>query len=748
MELNALTRWESIGKDLYQSGTVGRDIKSLKARSKHIDKARTERRQQRSEVEETIESDAGTPTASRVQLSDLEREEAAILAKWRALKEKGKKLRLEEDKLEQEVLNDGPSIPSKFYTPDNFPAGHEKWVYFSYRCLRRFAKGFLFGFSGKFAFAFVGLCLRHKFNLPRLLPDLFQALLKPEQFRYGCFLGSFLMVFESSIRLLRMKGWITRQTVRRHHRSIRVILSAIIAGTTAIAFLPKNVRLGISMFFLVRALEILVRYMVEEQEKTYVGITIKEKDKNVLITTTENGDQKLIMSSSTLAPRLTGGGGDDDDDDTPSSSSPLVAGLKRLRKSLKSFIVRLSKIPASDHFDTLVMATASACVIWAWLFNRSTVEPGYLHFLDYHGGRNRHVQFGYVELHTPGGIAPKTLDQINALRSAEGRPNLDLSLPLPRLMCSVLHRETESCTLAVWDFFKKAYLRALPVYLPVYLLPMIIFKHRQLLHRPLQILLPTVSNLLRSSLFLASYCTSAWAAACATTQVGLVTSIKGALAGFVGGSCVAMEKKGRRVELALYVLSQSLPSTYRTLHQWGYLPMIPHGESICFVAAMSVIMWSYCTRPHLMRSSYLSLFKFFFGSGGRSAGFSTRAVEHSDAAPNHLLKPAIDELKTSQPILSPDPMEPEAVANPTLKLDSGANVAAGVGSAIDLPHAHHPIGRHISRLSTVEDVDHSESEMSDTSTVTRKTLKPREQKNSNNTSQSQDNDDHKSTASE
>jgi hypothetical protein len=60
---------------------------------------------------------------------------------------------------------------------------------------------------------------------------------------------------------------------------------------------------------------------------------------------------------------------------------------------------------------------------------------------------------------------------------------------------------------------------------------------------------------------------------------------------------------------------------------------------------MLCISIAFQTRPHLMRSSYLSLFKFFFGSGGRSAGFSERAVEHStkpsDKLPSASAPPAI-----------------------------------------------------------------------------------------------------------
>jgi hypothetical protein len=670
MDLNALTRWESLGKDLYQAGQVGREIQSLKRRSKQVDLARSEARSERSKVEETIE-DETTPKHSRVSLSNLEAEELAILAKFRALRVKGRKLRVEEDSLEREVVQSSPSSGSS----DLFPKGHQRWVYFAYRSLRRFGKGFLFGFCGKFAFALIGLLLRHKLS-PRLLPDLLGLFVKPDLYRYGAFLGSFLMLFESSIRILRMQGWIGRQTSRKYHRSVRVILSAIVASTVAIQFLPKDVRLGISVFFVVRAMEILVRMMIEEQAKQYTTSsaallaaaaaeaankpgTSTDAGKAAILSAAEEEEKKgsgvvaLTEVESTAAY---------DEDDSSATDSRALATLKQLRRTLKHFMVRLSKIPASNHFDTLVMALASSQVIWAWLFNRSTVEPGYLHFLDHHGGRIKCNQVGFVQLHTPEGIDPAVLGQINAIRSAEGRGVLDMNQPLTDVMCNLIHRETPYCSVAILDFAKKAYLRALPVYLPVYIIPMLLFKHRQLVRAPIRVLAPTFKNILRSSLFLSSYCTVAWATACTCTNLGVVTSVKGALAGFFGGTMVALEAKGRRVELALYVLSQSLPSAWRTLRQWKLLPRIPQGEALSFIGAMVVIMYAYVTRPHLLRSSYLSLLLMFFGSGGRSAGFSTRAVEHA-STPKEAREALHESVsKMGPPILSPDPSMPGAQA--------------------------------------------------------------------------------------
>ncbi len=334
---------------------------------------------------------------------------------------------------------------------------------------------------------------------------------------------------------------------------------------------------------------------------------------------------------------------------------------------------------------------------------------------------------------------------------------LDLNKPLTDLMCEVLHRNTESCTVATGLFFKMAYLRALPVYLPVYALPMLIFRHRALLKHPASVLLSTALNVARSSLFLSSYCTVCWAVACFATNLGMQSGVKGAIAGFCGGLTVALEKKGRRVELALYVLSQALPSGWRTLHQRGIVPMLPHGESLCFVGSMAVILWAYVTRPHLMRSSYLSLFLFFFGSGGRAAGFSRRAVEHSTTpkrqqqqqphaiedpqgqneqqnvgTANHRLAVAspVALLAASSWSAATQPQQHQstvaASAQPlSLSSSFGGSSTSAAASALSSPGALVMLARHSSRLSTVSDEpDESAGDGSDSNTNSTATPTP------------------------
>jgi hypothetical protein len=99
--------------------------------------------------------------------------------------------------------------------------------------------------------------------------------------------------------------------------------------------------------------------------------------------------------------------------------------------------------------------------------------------------------------------------------------------------------------------------RALSVYLPVYLLPAALVHRQALLKRPLPILSKCLQGVARSSLFLSSYISLAFGGACLGHRV-TGRSTGAVLAGFtwVGGLATLLEKKSRRMELALYVMSR------------------------------------------------------------------------------------------------------------------------------------------------------------------------------------------------
>ena len=398
-------------------------------------------------------------------------------------------------------------------------------------------KGFAVGYIGKVLFGVVSSLLRSRGHLSLLWQYTKPLFFRADVTGYGLFLGGFLAVFESLMRLL--KAYKERFGPRR----LRVMLSAGVAGLCFL-FIPVEYRVSLAMFFFVRALEIGGSYAVEH-------------------------------------------------------------GLS----------------PSIHHADTLLMASASAAVIWCWLFHRSALESSYAHFLDMQGAKPRWMQQAYAECHYGNAAlfsSHPIVDVAQAQRVKVGLPLLD---PMStQLRCDVLH-PGQSHVGHMLTFLREGMVRALPVYLPVYVLPLLVFRMRDVMRTPLRAAWLTSVGVLRSSLFLSSYCTACWFTSCmVSTYVHSTTNINGMICGFVGGCMVMIEKKSRRIELALYVLAQAIPAVYRYLHDRFNLPFIPHAEAAVFIFSIAVIMSAYILRPHLLRRSYLSLLMFFFGSGGGQRG--------------------------------------------------------------------------------------------------------------------------------
>lgn len=108
-------------------------------------------------------------------------------------------------------------------------------------------------------------------------------------------------------------------------------------------------------------------------------------------------------------------------------------------------------------------------------------------------------------------------------------------------------------------FFLRGLLRAVRVYLPVFVLPLVLLNGSRLRAAPLESLAHAAAGTARSSVFLSTYCTGCWVAVYLLERyAGVSTHWNGVLSGMAGGLAVALEKRSRRIELALYVLTQAL----------------------------------------------------------------------------------------------------------------------------------------------------------------------------------------------
>lgn len=133
-----------------------------------------------------------------------------------------------------------------------------------------------------------------------------------------------------------------------------------------------------------------------------------------------------------------------------------------------------------------------------------------------------------------------------------------------------------------------------------------------------------LSGVLRSVLMLVS---SDLASGCCSVH-NLTGAINGwtlAAALLLAGVGVVTEKKSRRMELALYVLSRATESFSHCLVDWGYLtPVKWRSDVLLFSLASAFITHCYSddedAHRHSFRSKYLNVLDFVFGNSGIHSG--------------------------------------------------------------------------------------------------------------------------------
>jgi len=163
-------------------------------------------------------------------------------------------------------------------------------------------------------------------------------------------------------------------------------------------------------------------------------------------------------------------------------------------------------------------------------------------------------------------------------------------------------------------FFIKAMKLALPVYLPVFSLPVLLFYPRSLIKKPLDTVQRVLSGVLRSSVFLAMYCTLGLGSMSALRSLGFTYNDVGSMAhlvfamsGFLGGMMALLEKKSRRIELALFVFSKALEAQWNKLVMQKWIKPIRNGEVLIFMWAFGIVTHCYTRHQHMLRPTYTAL---------------------------------------------------------------------------------------------------------------------------------------------
>lgn len=310
--------------------------------------------------------------------------------------------------------------------------------------------------------------------------------------------------------------------------------------------------------------------------------------------------------------------------------SMLLTGLNTQHTSLAVYILMRAAVLASrcgiksnkfgsmcrpltwTHGDIFLMCLSSSQILSSYILNQDSLPSSYRSFLNKHGGKDVKILKGIKEL-----VCCKRLINLAEIEKCYKSNGVELKLdPTIKIPCSIVHGN-QSCAAHAISFFVQAYARALPVYLPVYFIPALIVHRQGLLKTPYTILGKGLFGTARSSLFLSVYCSSAWIWTCLLFQTlrwcDITTLAVGA---FPAGLALLIEKKTRRMEIALYCFARALESFFTTIADAGLLPhakKLKRVDVVVFSLSTAVIMHCYAQERDVFRSKYLNVLDWVFG---------------------------------------------------------------------------------------------------------------------------------------
>nr|XP_023918914.1 uncharacterized protein LOC112030458 [Quercus suber]POF02347.1 hypothetical protein CFP56_31240 [Quercus suber] len=273
---------------------------------------------------------------------------------------------------------------------------------------------------------------------------------------------------------------------------------------------------------------------------------------------------------------------------------------------------RICKPLTWSHGDIFLMCLSSSQILSAYILNQESLPISYKSFLNKHGGKDQVILQGVKQIAC--GMPFTNLEEIEKYYKALGTSiKLDPEMKVP---CSIIHGN-QSCSGHFLSFLLQAYKRALPVYLPVYLMPALIVHRKGVLKRPYTILGKGVLGTARSSLFLSVYCSSAWMWTCMLFRIFKRCNIPMVAMGtFPTGLALAIEKKSRRMEISLYCFARAIESFFSCMSGAGYLPQsknFKRADVMIFSLSTAIIMHCYAQEREVFRSKYLNVLDWVFG---------------------------------------------------------------------------------------------------------------------------------------
>lgn len=160
---------------------------------------------------------------------------------------------------------------------------------------------------------------------------------------------------------------------------------------------------------------------------------------------------------------------------------------------------------------------------------------------------------------------------------------------IPFRRCSHGYHEGPCTPYCIMDWFG-GLLRAAKIYLPVHLLPLVLFRYKSLINDPKDQLLHSAKGFISSCMFLSTYVFCVKSSQCFLRNARQRDSGWHALiSGMLTGLATYFETKSRVSELMLYCVPRGMEATWNYMEINGMVKSIKNFEAVFFCIAMAVL---------------------------------------------------------------------------------------------------------------------------------------------------------------
>ena len=151
-------------------------------------------------------------------------------------------------------------------------------------------------------------------------------------------------------------------------------------------------------------------------------------------------------------------------------------------------------------------------------------------------------------------------------------------------------------------------------YIPFHLIPLLLFKRKDLRKHPVSTLMKALVHYIRSLLFMTTTIGLLYFFCCIIRKIkGKMDSSNELFSAFLGSLIVIIESAGRREEISLFIFPRFLESFWNLLKHRKIVKPVANGENLLFGFAMGLIAYFYQNENTAIKRSYLAAFRTFWG---------------------------------------------------------------------------------------------------------------------------------------